>query len=65
MGVQHVVLIEYLARLLIRGVQEVIKAQLAESQKEYRQQLPVGVSRDDGQKSPPESMVCSETEYTP
>lgn len=49
MGAQQLVIIEYIVRLLRRGVQETISAQRLEIAKEFRQQLAVSRSRGDGQ----------------
>lgn len=46
-GAQQLVIIDYLARLLFRSLQEVISLQRAESTEEYRQVLPAGPSRGD------------------
>jgi hypothetical protein len=52
-GAQQLVIIEYLVRLLVRGVQEVIRLQVAESQGES-ERLPLeGISRGDGRRRPP------------
>ena len=56
-GVQHVVLYDYLARLLLRRVQEVIEVQVAGIQNESSEQPPSGISRGDGQMHPPQSRV--------
>jgi len=62
-GAQHLVIIEYIVRLLVRGVQEVIAAQLADSPKESRQLPPRWCSRGDGPQPP--SQVCSGTGLSP
>jgi hypothetical protein len=49
MGAQQLVIIEYIVRLLLRGVQETISTQHVEIAKEFRQQLALSRSRDDGQ----------------
>ncbi len=46
-GTQQLVIIEYIVRLLIKRVQEVIKPQLAGIKSEYRQLLPERISRGD------------------
>lgn len=46
-GAQQLVIIDYLARLLFRSLQEVISLQRAETTEEYRQVLPAGHSRSD------------------
>lgn len=48
MGVQQSVIIEYILRLLLRGVQETIRDQHLEIAKEFRQQLVSFSSRGDG-----------------
>lgn len=50
--VKQLIIIEYLARLLMRGVQEVIKAQRIELQRESKRLLPSSISRGDSQKPP-------------
>jgi len=50
--VKQLIIIEYIVRLLRRGVQEVIKAQLIELQRESMRLLLSSVSRDDSQKPP-------------
>lgn len=49
MGAQQLVIIEYIVRLLLRGVQEAISTHRLEITKEFRQQLAASSSRDDGQ----------------
>ena len=49
MGTQQSVIIEYIVRLLLRGVQETISNQHLEIAKEFRQQLVASSSRGDGQ----------------
>ncbi len=60
-GAQPLVIIEYIVRLLRRDVQEAIRTQLAETQKEFRQLPPVEISRDDRQRSPPQDTLCHRT----
>ena len=50
--VKQLIIIEYIVRLLTRGVQEVIRIQLVEKQSETRRLLLSSVSRDDSQKPP-------------
>lgn len=50
--VKQLIIIEYIARLLMRGVQEVIKAQLVELQRESKRLPPSSISRGDSQKPP-------------
>ena len=50
--VKQLIIIEYIARLLMRGVQEVIKAQLIELQRESKRLPPSSISRGDSQKPP-------------
>ena len=50
--VKQLIIIEYIVRLLRRGVQEVIKAQLIELQRESMRLILSSVSRDDSQKPP-------------
>ncbi len=45
--IQHLVIIEYLAQLLFKRFQEVLREQDAENAKETRQQLPARISRCD------------------
>ncbi len=61
MGVQLLIIIEYIVRLLTRDVQEVIRSQLAETQKEFRPQPRLGSSRDDGQRAPAQGTLCHQT----
>lgn len=51
-GVQQTVIIEYIIRLLKRGIQEVIRSQVAEIKSEYRQQPSKAISRGDSQRGP-------------
>ena len=46
-GIQHVIIIEYLWQLLFRRFQEVIKGQVVVKKKEIRALPPVGFSRGD------------------
>lgn len=50
--VKQLIIIEYIARLLMRGFQEVIKAQLVELQRESKRLPPSSISRGDSQKPP-------------
>jgi len=50
--VKQLIIIEYIARLLMRGVQEVIHTQLIEKQREVRRLPPSSISRGDSQKPP-------------
>ncbi len=45
--IQHLIIIEYLAQLLFRRFQEVLRGQAVVNTKEIRQQLPRGISRCD------------------
>ncbi len=49
MGTQQFVIIEYIVRILLRGVQEAISTQRIEMVKELRQQLAASSSRGDSQ----------------
>jgi hypothetical protein len=52
-GAQQLVIIEYIVRLLVRGVQEVIRTQVAEVQVKS-ERLPLeAISRGDGRRRPP------------
>lgn len=51
-GVQQLVIIEYIVRLLKRDVQEVIRPQPVDIQREYRQQPPKAISRGDSLQGP-------------
>ncbi len=51
MGVQQLIIIEYIARLLIRRVQEVIKHQLSGIQADFGLLPPGHIIRGDGQKA--------------
>lgn len=53
-GAQQLVVIEYLVRLLARGVQEAIRAQLPETPGESRRLPLVVISRGDSQRGPPQ-----------
>ena len=53
MGEQQLVIIEYLIRVLLRGVQEVISAQQPEIVKESRRLASSSVSRGDSHSPPP------------
>jgi len=50
MGVQLLVIVEYIVRLLKRDVQEVIRSQVADIQSEFRQLPPKVISRGDSQR---------------
>ncbi len=50
--VKALIIIEYIVRLLRRGVQEVIRTQLIETQKEIRKLPMWSISRGDSQKPP-------------
>ncbi len=52
-GAQQLVIIEYIVRLLVRGVQEVMRPQMPETQCEFRRLSPERISRGDGQRGPP------------
>jgi hypothetical protein len=52
MGAQQCVIIEYIVRLLLRGVEEAISTQRDEIAKEFRQQLAASSSRGDSQSRP-------------
>src|ERR1039457_4959381 len=51
-GGQQSIIIEYLLRLLKRDVQEVIKSQVADLQKEFLLLPPAAISRGDSQRGP-------------
>lgn len=57
-GAQQLVIIEYIVRLLVRGVQEVIRPQASEVQRESGRLPPEAISRGDGQRGPPQSIFC-------
>jgi len=50
--VKQLIIIEYIVRLLMRGVQEVIHTKLVEKQREVRRLPLSSISRDDSQKPP-------------
>ena len=50
--VKQLIIIEYIVRLLMRGVQEVIHTQLVEKQREMRRLPLSSISRGDSQKPP-------------
>ena len=50
--VKQLIIIEYIARLLMRGVQEVMHTQLVELQRESKRLPPSSISRGDSQKPP-------------
>lgn len=52
-GAQQLVIIEYIVRVLLRGVQEVIGSQRTEFPNEFRQQLAASSLRANGQAAPP------------
>ena len=60
MGAQQLVIIEYIVRLLLRGVQEVMKPQPVETQRESRRLPSAVIPRGDGQRPPPHGMLCAE-----
>ena len=51
-GVQQLVIIEYIVRLLLRGVKEEIRPQVSEMQREFRRLSPEAISRADSQIPP-------------
>jgi hypothetical protein len=51
-GVQQLVIIEYIVRLLLRDVQEEIRPQVLELQREFRRLPPMVISRGDSQRPP-------------
>jgi hypothetical protein len=51
-GVKQVIIIEYIVRLLMRGVQEVMHTQLVETKKGIRRLPLLSISRGDSQKPP-------------
>jgi hypothetical protein len=51
-GAQQLVIIEHIVRLLKRDVQEVIRSQVADMQREYQQQPPKAISRGDSLRGP-------------
>jgi hypothetical protein len=53
MGVQHLVIIEYIIRVLLRGVQEAITTQHTEFNDKSMRLLGASVSRGDSQRPPP------------
>lgn len=56
-GAQQLVIIEYLIRLLARGVQEVMRVQLPETQGKSRRLPLPAVSRGDSQRGPPQGSL--------
>lgn len=56
-GAQQLVIIEYFVRLLARGVQETIRAQLPETQRESSRLPSSAISRGDGQREPPQGSL--------
>lgn len=56
-GAQQLVIIEYIVRLLVRGVQEVIRVQRPEIHCESRPLPGSDSSRDDGQRGPPQAIL--------
>jgi hypothetical protein len=50
--VKQLIIIEYIVRLLTRGVKEVIRTQLVEKQRETRRLPLSSISRGDSQKLP-------------
>ena len=57
-GAQPLVILEYIVRLLTRGVQEAIRTQCSEMQEEFSRLLPAECSRDDSQRAPPQDTLC-------
>ena len=53
MGAQPLVIIEYIVRVLLRGVQEVIRAQHPEIANKSRRLVGASISRGDSQRPPP------------
>jgi len=51
-GIQQLVIIEYIVRLLKRSVQEVIVSQPVETYKEFQELRPMAISRGDSQRPP-------------
>jgi hypothetical protein len=51
-GIQQLVIIEYIVRLLKRSVQEVIVSQPVETYKEFQEIPPRAISRGDSQRPP-------------
>lgn len=51
-GAQQLIIIEHIVRLLKRDVQEVIRSQVADIQREYQQQPPEAISRGDSLRGP-------------
>jgi len=45
--IQHLIIIEYLAQLLLRRFQEVLRGQVVVNTRQIRQQSPLGISRCD------------------
>jgi hypothetical protein len=45
--IQHLIIIEYLAQLLFKRFQEVLRCQAVVNTEEIREQLPAGISRCD------------------
>lgn len=60
-GAQPLVIIEYIVRLLTRSVQEVMRTQLSEIQRESSRLLPAECSRDDSQRPSPQDTLCHQT----
>lgn len=58
---QPLIIIEYIVRLLTRGLQEAIRVQRIEIKKEFSQLLPVGSSRGDSQRPPPQDTLCHQS----
>jgi hypothetical protein len=46
-GIQHLIIIEYLGQLLLRRFQEVLKSKVAVTTQEIRRQPPMSISRGD------------------
>jgi hypothetical protein len=60
-GTQPLVIIEYIVRLHIRRVQEVMRTQLSEIQRKSSRLLPEQCSRDDSQGRPLPDKLCPQT----
>jgi len=59
-GMKQLVIIEYIVRLLLRGVQEVIKPQPIETRRESRRLPCAAIARGDSQRPPPQGMLCAD-----
>jgi hypothetical protein len=60
-GPQPLIIIEYIVRLLARGVQEAMRAQPSEIQRESSRLLPADSSRDDSQSPSLQGTLCHQT----